>query len=256
MKVLPVGMQDHLDTGTTTLCWCWRLTRSDGLVLGFSDHDKALDFDGTTFEASSGFSASEVKDSVGLNVDNLDVAGALQSSSLNDNDLAAGYFDDAGVEIYRVNWQDVSQRVLVRAGSLGEIKRDEVAFTAEVRGLSHYLQQPKGRLIQYGCDADLGDVSCGVNLNNASFKATAIVSNVIDGRSVEVTGLEAFSSDWFTRGLVRWTVGGNLGQSVEVKSHRVIGGVIQVELWQAVAFAINVGDQFEITAGCDKQLET
>ena len=47
-----------------------------------------------------------------------------------------------------------------------------------------------------------------------------------------------------------------MGQSVEVKSHRLIGGTVLVELWQAAAFAINVGDEFEITAGCDKQLAT
>ena len=49
----------------------------------------------------------------------------------------------------------------MRAGSLGEVKRAGGAFTAEVRGLAHYLQQPKGRLFQYACDADLGDARCG-----------------------------------------------------------------------------------------------
>jgi hypothetical protein len=33
------------------LCRCWSLTRRDGLVLGFTDHDRALAFDGIGFAA-------------------------------------------------------------------------------------------------------------------------------------------------------------------------------------------------------------
>ncbi|MCB1485390.1 MAG: DUF2163 domain-containing protein, partial [Hyphomicrobiaceae bacterium] len=161
MKDLTPGLQAHLDSGTTTLCWCWRLTRKDGTVQGFTDHDRALSFDSTTFEASSGFTASEITDALGLSVDNLEVTGALSSASLSEEDLAAGRYDDARVEIFRVNWQNPDERVVMRTGSLGEVRRADNSFTAEVRGLAHYLQQPKGRLFQYTCDADLGDARCG-----------------------------------------------------------------------------------------------
>jgi hypothetical protein len=55
MKHLPASLQSHLDTGATTLAWCWRVTRGDGGVLGFTDHDRDLTFDGTTFQAATGF---------------------------------------------------------------------------------------------------------------------------------------------------------------------------------------------------------
>ena len=61
MKTLPPGMQAHLDTGATTLAWCWRLIRRDGVAFGFTDHDRGLVFDGTTFEAATGFTASEIR---------------------------------------------------------------------------------------------------------------------------------------------------------------------------------------------------
>jgi uncharacterized phage protein (TIGR02218 family) len=161
MKTLPAGLQAHLDSGATTLCWCWRLTRRDDAKLGFTDHDRDLVFDGTTFEAAAGFTASEIRDAVGLSVDNLEVESALSSGRLSEEDLAAGLYDDARVEIFRANWQAPEQRVLMRTGSLGEVSRAGASFRAEVRGLAHYLQQPKGRLFQYSCDADLGDARCG-----------------------------------------------------------------------------------------------
>lgn len=256
MKTLPAALTAHLASGATTLCWCWRLTRHDGASFGFTDHDRNVVFDGTTFEAMSGFSASEIKETVGLNVDNLDVTGAVSSQSLSDNDLAGGLFDDAGVEIFRVNWADPAQRVLTRSGSLGEVRRSGGAFTAEVRGLAHYLQQPKGRLYQFTCDADLGDARCGVNLALAVYKGAGAVTALNSPRVFNASGLASFAGNWFQRGLLSWTSGANAGLSMEVKRHDVSAGVVQIELWQAMAQAIAVADQFTLAAGCDKQFAT
>ncbi len=256
MKSLPPSLQTHLDTGTTTLAWCWRLTPDDGTRLGFTDHDRDLAFDGTTFEAASGFTATEIKDAVGLSVDNLEVESALRSDSLNEDDLAAGQFDAAAIEIWRVNWADTEQRVLMRAGSLGEVRRSGLAFAAEVRGLAHHLQQPKGRLFQYGCDADLGDARCTVDLAGPSFRATGVVLAADGARRFTALDLDGSEADWFTRGLVTFTSGANAGRSQEVKRHGLAGAVAGFELWQPFAHALEPGDAFAITAGCDKQFAT
>jgi len=256
MKALSAALQAHLDSGATTLCWCWRLTRRDGIELGFTDHDRDLVFDGTTFEAAAGFTATEIKDAVGLSVDNLDVEGALQSGRLEESQLAGGAFDEARIEIFRVNWQEPSQRVLMRYGSLGEVKRSGGAFTAEVRGLAHYLGQPKGRLYQFTCDADLGDARCGIALANPAFSGTGTVATAISGRSFTATGLSGFVADWFARGLATFTSGSNAGRAMEVKRHSLDAGIVTIELWQELGSAPAVGDAFLITAGCDKHLAT
>lgn len=256
MKVLPAGLTAHLASGATTLCWCWRLTRRDGVKFGFTDHDAALSFDGTAFEASAGFTASDIKDGVGLSVDNLDVTGALSSATLTDDDLAAGRYDDARVEIFRVNWQDPAQRVLMRSGSLGEVRRSGSAFSAEVRGLQHYLQQPKGRLFQFTCDADLGDVRCKVNLNSATYKGTATILTVLTARRFTVSGLSGYGHDFFTRGLAAFTSGVASGTKIEVKSHAKIGGIVTVELWADAEGPPVAGNTFTVTAGCDKRITT
>jgi len=230
MKSLPPSLQAHLDTGATTLAWCWRVTRTDGSRLGFTDHDRDLTFDGTTFEAASGFTATDIKDTSGLSVDNLEVSSALRSDALNEDDLAAGLYDDAAVEIWRVNWAAPEQRVLMRSGSLGEVRRSGVSFTAEVRGLAHYLQQPKGRLFQYGCDADLGDARCTVDLDDPAFRGTGTVAAASSPRLLTATGLDTFANDWFTRGLVSFTSGANAGRAQEVKRH-IAGAEATIELW-------------------------
>lgn len=256
MKQLSAELSAHLETGATTLAWCWRLTRRDGIIQGFTDHDKSLVFDGTTFEAESGFTASEIKDGVGLSVDNLEVTGALSSSSLNDGDLAAGRYDDARIEIFRVNWMDTAQRVTMRVGSLGEVRRTGSTFTAEVRGLAHYLQQPKGRLFQFTCDADLGDNRCGVDLENASYRGTGAILVAHSARKFTVSGLSGFAHDFFSRGLMTFTSGPADGLKIEVKAHATTSAAVTIELWSEAEGPPAVGDTFRITAGCDKRFET
>ncbi len=256
MKSLSPAFQAHLDSGTTTLCQCWKLTRRDGIVMGFTDHDRDLSFNDTLFEAAAGFTASALASSAGLAVDNLDVLGALSSDHLEEGDLAAGLYDDADIEIWRVNWQNPDQRVLMRKGNLGEISRGPTGFTAEVRGLSHRLNQPTGRLYQYACDADLGDARCGVTLSDSAFTGSGSVVSVSDNREMTVAGLDAYADSWFSRGLLTFTSGANESEVLEVKRHANSGGLVILESWHAPARAIEVGATLSVSAGCDKQFGT
>jgi uncharacterized phage protein (TIGR02218 family) len=256
--VLSAGLQDHLDSGATTLCWCWRVTRNDGVAFGFTDHDRDLAFDGTSFEASTGFTGTEITGAVGLNVDSLDVEGALKSERLNEADLAAGLYDNALIEIYRVNWQEPEQRVLMRYGNLGEVARGRHHFKAEIRGLAHELQQPKGRIVQFACDADLGDHRCKIDLDQPAFRSDDGVVAALGAspRSFAASGLDGYANNWFTRGLITWLGGANAGRKSEVKVHGKSTAGVTIELWQRPAEPIAAGNSFRITAGCDKQFST
>lgn len=254
-RVISSGLQAHLSSGATTLCWCYKVVRRDGIVLGFTDHDRNLSFDSVTFEALSGFTGSEVHESLGLSVDNLDVQGAIRSDKIREVDILAGLYDDAQITIYRVNWANTSQRVLIKAGSLGELTRSDAYFRAEVRGMAHYLQQPQGRLFQFSCDADLGDDRCTVNL--ASFTATGTVSQVLEERLFRATGTVAAQvTDFFSRGKLTWNTGPNIGRAIEIKAHALAAGICSIEIWQEPVDTIVVGNTFTISAGCDKQPKT
>lgn len=252
MKHLSEDLQAHLDSGATTLCHGWTLTRTDGTRFGFTDHDRDLVIGGLLHEAAAGFTASAVESSSGLAVDNLDILGALMSDRLSEDALTAGLYDDAEVEIWRVNWADADQRVLLRKGNLGEVTRGATGFSAELRGLAHRLNQPVGRLFQYACDADLGDARCGVALAAVS----GTVSAAQDDRVLTVSGLGAFAEDRFTRGRLTFTSGANAGAAMEVKQHALTSLGAVVELWQAMSRGVEVGDMFEVTPGCDKQFST
>ncbi|MBL7489188.1 DUF2163 domain-containing protein [Frankia sp. AgW1.1] len=256
MKSLSPEFAAHLASGATTLCWCWRIARRDGTVLGFTDHDNPIAFEGTTYEAASGFTASDITDGLGLSVDNLEVTGALSSATLTDDDLAAGRYDDARIAIYRVNWADPEQRVMMRSGSIGEVRRTGSTFTAELRGLAHYLQQPTGRLLQQTCDADLGDARCTVDLTSPTFRGVGTILAAKSSRRFTVSGLDAFATRFFSRGLLTFTSGVSSGLKIEVKAHTKLAASVEVELWAEAEGPPANGDTFFITAGCDKRFDT
>lgn len=256
MRSLSQAMQDKLASGVTTFARCWLLERTDEVKLGFTDHDRDLSFDGVTYEAMSGVDPTEVNQTLGLAVDTMEVAGALQSDKINENDLAAGFYDNAKLTLFLVDWTDVSVRDVIFAGSIGEVSRGRVHFQAEMRGLAHALNQERGRVYTRGCDADLGDARCGINLDSPQFKGTGTVTAAQSNRSFAASGLDAFIDGWFKGGRLVWTSGQNAGAAIEVKFHANNGQTVRFELWETMPFNIEAGDTFIVTAGCDKSLET
>jgi uncharacterized phage protein (TIGR02218 family) len=108
MKSLSPALQSHLDDGIATLSWCWRISRADGVALGFTDHDRALTFDGNEFEPESGFAASEIRSGSDLAVDAQDATGVLTSDRITETDIIDRRWDNAAVALWRVNWADTS----------------------------------------------------------------------------------------------------------------------------------------------------
>ena len=256
MKALAPGLQAHLDEGTTTLAWCWRIARSDGVTFGFTDHDQSLVFAGTTFEPESGFTASELRSSSDLSVDAQDAEGVLRSDRITETDILDGRWDNAEVEVWRVNWQAPSQRLLLRRGAIGQIRRGRLAFVAEVRSLAHVLGQTVGRTFQATCDAQVGDARCGVDMDDPSYMAPGTVTAILRDRAFVAAGLGGFASGWFALGTMEWTSGANTGRRAEVAGHVKESAEVTVLLLEAPVRPIALGDAFVIRAGCDKRLET
>ena len=250
------ALQAHLDTGTTTLCRCWALVRPDGTQFGFTDHDRDLSFEGITFRADSGLSAAAIGQGTGLAVDNTEAVGVLSDAALREEDIRAGRFDAAEVTAWLVNWADVAQRMVQFRGTLGEIKRSDGAFQAELRGLTEPLNQPVGRVYQTPCSAVLGDAQCGFDLQTPGYATEVAVETVADQKLFGFAALDGFDDRWFERGRLTVLDGAATGLIGMIKNDRLSGDGRSLELWQALRAPVAVGDLIRIEAGCDKRAET
>ncbi len=255
MRQIPADLAASLTRDVTTFCHCWRLTRRDGIVQGFTDHDSDISFSGVTFAAASGFDASDTQANLGLATGGGEVSGALSSAVLTEDDLANGVWDGASVEIWLINWSAPDERVLLDVATIGEVRRSEFAFTAELRSAAASLDQETGLLFQRLCSADLGDGRCKVALTAPEF---ACNGTIVGGTQIALTAnLEPdYPSGFFTGGKLTFTSGNNAGATCQIKDHVLTGANATLLLWTPLANAIAAGDRFAVTAGCDKTLAT
>ena len=256
MKDFPHALAAHLQQDATTLCRCWRLTRRDGAVLGFTDHDRTIVLDGTEFSATTGFSASDVESGLGLQVSNSAVAGALSGEALSAADLAEGLYDGARIEVFLVNWQDPAMHALTDVFELGEVKRADQAFEAELRSVTHRLDQKQGRTYGHRCDAVLGDARCGVDLGKPGLKVAASVASIIDETRLVVAGAGSPEKGFFRHGRLVFSGGPAAGRSLDIAEHGPSGTDLTVVLWQPLPAGVAAGDSVVLVAGCDKRFST
>lgn len=253
----PEGMKAHLASGVTTIARAYAVTRQDGLVLGFTDHDRDLRFEGIVFRADTGLTAKALQTATGLSVDNSEAFGALRSDAITDADILAGRYDGADVRAWLVNWADPEMRVLQFRGSLGEITRAGSAFSAELRGLSEALNRPQGWIYHGRCSAVLGDARCRFDLSLPGYAVEREVEAVEGGRVFTWADFATHEPRFFEKGRFEVLTGAAAGLVGVVKGDLPLDAVgRQVELWQALGAPIAPGDRVRLTAGCDKRAET
>lgn len=256
MRTLEAGLAAHLASGATTLATCWRIERTDGVVLGFTDHDRPLGFGGTDYLPAHGLDGGEAVQKLGPQTDTAEVVGVLHAAAITEDDILLGRYDGAAVETWRVNWRDVSQRHLVRRASIGEIVREDGVFRAELRSGQPALNRPMGRLYQALCDAEVGDARCGVDLDDADYRAEASVLDVRDRFRLAVDGLGTFDEGWFGLGSAVWGAGTRAGLTDRIVTHARIGGVDVLGFAVPVGDWVVPGDGFVALAGCDRRFAT
>lgn len=250
------ALYSHLASGSTTVCRAWTVRRRDGLVLGFTDHDRDLLVDGVSCRADTGMTARALQQTTGLSVDNSEAFGALSAAAITEADLTAGRFDGAEVQAYLVNWAAPQDFLLQFRGSLGEISRADGSFKAELRGLTELLNRPHGMAYTPGCSAVLGDGRCRFDLRQPGYFAEVAVNAADDGRIFTFHDFASFDERWFEGGRFTPISGSASGLVGVVKIDRQTGRERRIELWQSLRAPITAGDMVRIEAGCDKSATT
>jgi len=112
-----------------------------------------------------------------------------------------------------------------------------------------------------GCTADLGDTKCKVVLgdftDSGSVTALSISSNV--NRVFVDTSLSE-SDRHYDEGIITWKTGNNAGIQMEVRGYLLSDPAetndASVTLLEPMLLDIQVGDTYDISAGCDKSIGT
>jgi uncharacterized phage protein (TIGR02218 family) len=236
---------------TTRRAQMWQIFRRDGVILRFTSHDADLSWGDQTYESCDSLNetASEQSSDQG-DVGSIDLTGILSSGAISEEDIYAGLYDDAFVQVWRVPWDsDTDRTYRVAAGWFGTVKQAENGFTVEVLGPgARMLQKALLQTIAPTCRWEFGDP------DTCMFDREALAI----GGTVTVPGTRAFFygavvdpggvAQW-SRGKVRWLYGRNAGLEVEVREVDFATGLIILAI--STAFTPEAGDDFLLLPGCD-----
>lgn len=250
MKTINENLSQHLLKETTTLATCWKITRTDGMVMGFTDHDSDVGHEGVTYSAKSGFTPSAVASAANLAADSMSIDGVLDSDFITEEDVLAGKYDAAEIEIFMVNFNAPNDgRLWLRYGEIGELTLKNGQFVAEVQGILHKLGQTIGDLYSPSCRTQFCDERCKLDLANYTVLGTitAVTSCQI---FTDVARLEEDGA--FSYGSIQFTSGQNNGHIMEVK--RFDSGTVTTVL--PMPYEVAIGDAYSMVKGCDKTFST
>lgn len=255
MKNISSELADHIAGECTTLATCWKVTRKDALVLGFTDHNIDIEFESVSYKAASGFNPSSITSNANLAVDFQDVEGMLSETSINEEDIFAGKYDSAEVEVFMLNFENTTQgKLKLKKGWLGEVVLHNNQFYAELRGLTQKLTQTIGELYSPSCRAQLGDGRCKVTL--ATHQFSGAISSVSSRQHFFVSSIPNTGAD-FAGGTALFTSGANVGIGMEIKEHQYNATTgAEIILVLPMPYDISISDSITLTRGCDKTLGT
>lgn len=252
MRAFPAALSAKLASGAATLCRCWRLTRQDGAVLGFTDHDRDLTIESQLFEATDGFEASTIEREAGMGVQGGEVHGLLTSDRIRAGDIEAGLYDGARLDVFLVDWEAPALDFRLDAATLGEIRRLDDRFIAETRDAFAPWDVTSGRLYASACSASFGDAACGLNPQSPAYADTLTITHVSGPRVLEGTTLMARPGGFFALGRAQVLTGASAGFVAQVESHDAQGLTLSL----APPAPLLPGDQIALVAGCDKRFST
>lgn len=240
----PAWLREEL----VTLAWCWRLSRRDGVVIGLTSHDRDLVIDGVPYRAAPGMKPSALETSDSLDIETMDLEGAIASDAIAAADLDAGRWDGAELLLFVTDWcAPEASPVTVARGSLGAVERRGAAFTAELQGVTRQLDAPACPATSPSCRANLGDAACRIDLTPRTHvrRVIAVAARTVTLDMAVMPGAMAF-------GELTWMEGEACGLSSPV-----IGGEGSVLTLSELPPRIPaLPSRVRLIEGCDKQLAT
>lgn len=252
-RLVPIALQDALDTRNTTLTQLLRVKPVNGPAMGFcATNDDVPYNDGQgllTYRALTGWEDSAIESASGTDVDNAEARilfAPVDSLGMTVEQVNAGYLDDAKFWVYLIDYLHPEKgHVLLHYGRLGEIRyEDSLLAIPELRSLTQIAKQ------KVVCEA--GSKRCRAIYGNAATGCRATPTwttgaTVLGVDADEADGAFLPSVDLPAPGLAQWTSGANTGFYSEIEESDSGG----VRLLHPTPYAIAEGDGFQWRVECD-----
>ena len=258
MRTIPSALQAKLDSGVTTLCRCWIVTRSDGVVQGFTDHDEDVARRRRHLprrhraDRQRGDAEARPRD---RRVRRSPARWPTTRSTRTISPPAATTRPASNS-----GWSTGASRTCACCSpraSLGEVKRDGPAFTAELRGLERAADAGHRPALTPRPARPISATRAARSISTLpAYHGSGMVAGADGDLVVHRQRARCFrrrlvhrrQTDLHRRRQCRPARRGE-DASQQWRGHAST-------LWQAMPQPIAAGDAFTVTAGCDKPFAT
>lgn len=227
------------------------ITRLDGTVIRFAESDVAATVDGDTYNILPGLQVSAVKHTSNGETPSCQIDAVYGSGALFDSDdIDAGLFDSAAVQIYIVDRLNLSRKGLLFTGAISNITCDPInhQVTFDVKGPAANAGILMTRKRSPMCQTDLFSPLCG--LDKTAYAVTSSVSLIVDAFNFRVSGLTQADS-YFNQGVgvtdnnVAFVIS-NWVQSTQtistyLPSHRLVSAGLGLTLYPGCNLTLGTG---------------
>ncbi len=255
MKACSGGLATHIASGQTTLARLFKITRRDGTVLGFTDHDQNLILSAVTYLSTSSFNPFNLNEGSDGSVKTTELVGAIDSV-ITRADIQRRLYDYAQVQLLLCNWSNLTQGSLILAtGAFGPVTIEEFQFRVEVRGMAKPLEDMGGQICGPNCRVDFGSFKCAPGGLLAD--GTDINSLLQTGTVVSTDGVSTIVFSGLTNpnkpdgGNLTFLTGGNTHFSSQIKTINWGTSTITLKPGALLLVAIAPGDTFAYFPACD-----
>jgi uncharacterized phage protein (TIGR02218 family) len=238
-----------------------KITPRLGDVLRFTDHDRAVTFDGEVYVPVSLTAMSARRVEAGMKVGNQEAYGIIDGTYVLVPDIKGDRYRGAEVAFAKADWS----RPWIVFGRhrkwIRSVTWTGSQWSATMESRSQIAQRDHGG--RFGgvfaptCPYKLGGTHCRADIS-ADVKTGVVVDTVVDDRmQVEFDAASwsgAYADQYYRDGEIEWTTGDNVGHISPIVSYVHTNRVCKFLL--PTPFPIQVGDEGTARPGCDGLFST
>jgi hypothetical protein len=200
MKAFSAGLLNSYASRVSTICNCLKIIRLDGVTYRFTDLDVDIEVLGETYDSSISFNPSTYSSALGLQIENMEVAGPVDNLGINDFDIIKNLFYGAEIWVFSVDYKNVTNGTNnILYGTIGEIELTDKTFKFELRGISKRYVNLYSNYYGKICRAKLGDDKCKVNLpyymKTGTVNDSSLINNLVNTKYLYFSNLTKTNSN-------------------------------------------------------------
>ena len=239
-----------LSSSVTEYAICWHIKLKNNQEIGFTTHDNDIKINGFNYLSKALIRYDTIQKSTNLLREFDEIAGIIDHEFIKENDILKGKFDNALLSIYLVNYKNIKQpQHLLKQGYISNIRYSNEQFYANISPLTEKLDSNITQSFSPYCRAKFCDERC--KLDKSIYTKIGQIHKIISRNSF----LDEDRSEdnyYYNFGMIKFLSGKNKGIGLEISNF--YNKVIEIILPPLIE--LNLGDKYEIIAGCDKNFLT